>query len=110
MYFASVARFLLILLLVSSCSAKDRPDVSIEEPGPGMAYKAGDIVNARWTSDQPVVSPSFKICQVSGDARRAYRGASMRTGALAHRDGDTCGAGIWPEAQQSDSESYRASL
>ena len=81
-------------------------DVSIEEPGPGMAYKAGDVVNAQWTSDQPVVSPSFKICQVSGNARRAYRGASMR----ARRDDDTCGAGIWPEAQQTDSGSYRASL
>ena len=110
MYFATVPRFLLVLLLVLPCLAKDHPDVSIEEPGPGMAYQTGDIVNAQWTSGHSLVSPSFKICQVSENARRAYRGASMRTRALARRNDDTCGVGIWPEAEQTGSGSYRASL
>jgi hypothetical protein len=44
MFFTSVARFLFVLLLVSPCPAKDRPDISTEEPGPEMAYKTGDIV------------------------------------------------------------------
>ena len=74
------------LLLVSPCPAKDRPDVSIEDPGPGMAYQTGDIVNPQWTSDHSLVSPSFNICQVSGNARRGYRGPSMRTSALAYLD------------------------
>jgi hypothetical protein len=112
MHFASAAGFLHILLLVSPSLARDRPNVSIEEPSLGMTYNVGDMMNVQWTSEQPVVSPSFRICQVAENVRRTYRRANIRDRVLARRDDDDgiCGAGIFPEAEKTGSGSYRASL
>ena len=110
MHLALAAGFLHILLLVSASLARDHPDVSIEEPSPGMTYNVGDIVNVQWTSEQPLVSPSFRICQVTENVRRTYRRANIRGHVLASRDDDICGAGIYPEAEQTGSGSYHTSL
>ncbi|KAF8631349.1 hypothetical protein AX15_002435 [Amanita polypyramis BW_CC] len=88
----------------------DAPNIAWYQPVPGDAYSPGDTINAQWKSDREIISPSFRLCQSSGNARRrAYSEASDYTPVLARR-GDVCGTPIWPVVQQTDGGSYRVSI
>ena len=118
MYFTFATSYLVhvLLFLALASLAKghygdtDAPDVTWELPASGDTYSPGDTMNAQWKSDKEIVSPSFKLCQSSGNAhRRTYSEANDRVPALAGRD-DACGISIWPVVKQTDDGSYRASV
>ncbi|XP_006454922.1 hypothetical protein AGABI2DRAFT_114692 [Agaricus bisporus var. bisporus H97] len=57
-------------------------DVVWVSPAEGTTYIAGDTIIGKWTSTTPVVSPNFKLCEVTKEASAK------------------CGTAIWPQAQE----------
>ncbi|OBZ79099.1 hypothetical protein A0H81_00284 [Grifola frondosa] len=69
-------------------------NVTWTSPSSGDVYGAGDTIVGQWDADEPVASPSFRLCTVGpGDSG----------------DEDNCGTAVWPTIQQSDG-SYSTNL
>lgn len=71
-------------------------------PSAGDSFGSGDNLNAKWTANKAVVSPSFKLCQGSTQSSLNTRGESAGSGGR-------CGAKTYPTVQQ-DSGTYSISL
>ncbi|TBU26355.1 hypothetical protein BD311DRAFT_849635 [Dichomitus squalens] len=63
-------------------------------PLQGDAYGSGDTIVGQWDAEKPVVSPSFRLCVLTGGGTNKRAAAS----------GGSCGTAVWPTVQQSQSD------
>jgi hypothetical protein len=78
-------------------------------PSPGDNFGPGDKIVGRWSADNNVVSPSFRLCMpAKGDGSLQARRNDDDDGA---KEADTiadtsCGSTVWPIVQQSSGQFY----
>ena len=100
-------------LLVSFADSAKTGSVTWLSPTFGDVYKSGDTIVGRWTSDDEVPSPSFRLCVNSIKRRSDHHSKEdgdnedddSETGGSRGDDGDeSCGGDVWPAISQSDSD------
>ena len=99
----SIATLLYLAWLVEYGLATD---VTWIKPSNGDDYASGETIVGQWSADKQVVSPSFKLCIVSSDARKRSEDDVDGGGdsSSAGDKGGTCGTSVWPTIQKSDSD------
>ncbi|KAI0327320.1 hypothetical protein GY45DRAFT_1149455 [Cubamyces sp. BRFM 1775] len=132
----SVTGLLFIACCADLASAADAPNVTWIAPSDGDSYASGDTIVGRWTSDDTVVSPSFRICVTGGgksvSARSSHGHDGDDSGDDSGDDGDggddddgndtnedggsagdgddsesgSCGEAVWPTIGQSEDGSH----
>ncbi|RPD81543.1 hypothetical protein L226DRAFT_1005 [Lentinus tigrinus ALCF2SS1-7] len=97
-------------LLVSLVDPAQAGSVTWLAPSQGDVYNSGDTIVGRWTSDEPVPSPSFRLC-VTGLSRRSddddngddsEDDGSVGGVSQGIDDNGSCGGDVWPTIEESD--------
>ncbi|KAI0651415.1 hypothetical protein C8Q79DRAFT_996867 [Trametes meyenii] len=99
----------------ATLTSAEGTNVTWISPSDGDTYASGDTLVGRWSTDKPVVSPSFRMCvtdhasQVSsrsdsGDDEDDGEDSDSRNGGGDDDDnngGGSCGATMWPTVEHS---------
>ncbi|KAI0757440.1 hypothetical protein C8Q80DRAFT_1282638 [Daedaleopsis nitida] len=105
----SVSSLLCVVALVDTTWAVN---VTWITPAAGDSYASGDTIIGRWDADNPVVSPSFRLCMHEVAQRRRLHDEDEDEGDEDEDDGTgseiaddgTCGEAVWPTIEHSDTD------
>jgi hypothetical protein len=98
-------RFLAVVVIASN-ALRCVADITWESPSDGDVFGPGDAIIGKWSTDETIDSPSFKLC-MSPNASQSQR-VARDSGSDGGADSN-CGSTVWPKVEQS-AGSYVISL
>lgn len=96
----------LIVVVMAGTTQGKTASVDWLSPREGDTFGSGDKIIGTWNTEEPILSPSFRLCSSSGKDPENKRRRGVED---AGENNNTCGPAIWPPVTQ-DAGSYSISL